>query len=83
MIKLIKKLIEKLLNKSEVLYINGGLIFYKRESLDESIYIYVNNSTKQELLNLNAKYQSCITDKIFENKLVIKPYSFEIFNKIK
>ena len=67
----------------EVLYINGGLIFYKRESLDDAIYIYVNNSSKQELLNLNAKYQSCITDKIFKNKLVIKPYSFEIFNKIK
>ena len=67
----------------EVLHIDGGLIFYKRESLDNSVYIYVNNSSKQELLNLNAKYQSCLTDEIFENKLVIKPYSFEILKKLK
>ena len=67
----------------ETLYANGGLILYKREIENNAVYIYVNNSSKQELLDLNGNYQSCITNEIFENKLVVKPYEYEIFKKIK
>ena len=67
----------------EVLHINGGFIMYKRENENGSIYICVNNSSKQELIELNGKYQSCLNGKIFENNLNVKPYSFEIFEKTK
>ena len=66
----------------EVLYASGGLIFYKRANKSDALYIYVNNSEKPELLSFEEKYQSCITNEIFENKLNVKPRSFEIFKKI-
>ena len=65
----------------EVLYTEGGFIFYKRTNGNDSLYIYVNNSSKYELLDLNEKYQDCITNKICENKLKINPYTFGIFKK--
>ena len=49
----------------------------------EDLYIYVHNSSKCELLDLQEKYQSCISNEIYENKLGIKPYAFDIFKKIK
>lgn len=67
----------------EVLYTEGGFIFYKRTNGNDSLYIYVNNSSKYELLDLNEKYQDCITNEIYENKLKINPYTFGIFKKIK
>lgn len=67
----------------ELLYANGGFIFFKRSIETEDLYIYVNNSSKYELLDLHEKYQSCISNEIYENKLGIKPYAFDIFKKIK
>lgn len=67
----------------ELLYANGGFILYKRTTEIEDLYIYVNNSSKCELLDLQEKYQSCISNEIYENKLGIKPYAFDIFKKIK
>ena len=67
----------------EVLYIKDGFILYKREIKNDCIYICVNNSSKKELLDLTDKYQSCINDKIFEDKFVVEKYSFEIFKKVK
>ena len=65
----------------EILHANGGFIFYKRVKNNQSIYVYVNNSSKFELLDLNGYYQNCITNEIYENKWIIEPYSFGIFIK--
>ena len=44
--------------------------------------IYVNNSSKYELLDLKEKYQDCMTNGIYENALKINPYTFGIFKKL-
>ena len=66
----------------EELEASGGFIFYKRKKKD-SVYVYVNNSSKSRLLHLPEKYEDCITNEIFEKELFIKPYSFGIFKKQK
>ena len=66
----------------EVLYTNGGLIFYKRIKDNDSVYVFVNNCSKAELIDLNGIYQNCITNEIYENKLIVKPYAFGIIKKI-
>lgn len=60
------------------LSVEDGFIFYKRKSEDQ-IYIYVNNSSKKRVLNLPEKYEDQLTGEIFENELVVKPYSYGIF----
>ena len=66
----------------ELLYAQGGLIFYKRTTDFDDLYIFVNNSSKCELLDLQENYQSCITAEIYKKQLIIKPYTFDIFKKI-
>ena len=66
----------------EVLNTDGGFIFYKRTNGNNSLYIYVNNSSKYELLDLKEKYQDCMTNGIYENALKINPYTFGIFKKL-
>ena len=65
----------------ELLYAQGGLIFYKRTTDFDDLYIFVNNSSKCELLDLQENYQSCITAEIYQKQLIIKPYTFDIFKK--
>ena len=65
----------------EEIHTEDGLIYYKREKSNKSIYVYVNNSEKNYLLNLNGKYSDCITNEIFDNYLEIKPNSYKIFIK--
>lgn len=67
--------------KFEEMHTEDGLIYYKREKSNKSIYVYVNNSEKNYLLNLNGKYSDCITNEIFDNYLEIKPNSYKIFIK--
>ncbi len=63
-------------------YVNGGILLYKRIKNDDCIYVYVNNSSKTQLFELPEKYQDLLTKKILENNLNIKPYSFGIFKKV-
>lgn len=65
----------------EEIHTEDGLIYYKREKSNESVYVYVNNSEKNYLLNLNGKYLDCITQEIFDDYLEIKPNSYKIFIK--
>lgn len=65
----------------EIIYANGGLIFYKRKVDNAEIYIYVNNSSKSELFDINEKLTDCISGKIHEKQLIIKPYSYGILKK--
>ena len=62
----------------EMVYASGGLIFYKRKIENDEIFIYVNNDSKYELFDLNEKLTDCVCDEIYENQLIIKPYSFGI-----
>jgi len=65
----------------ELVYASGGLIFYKRKGLNSEIYIYANNSSKSELFEINEKLTDCLNDNIYENKMIIKPYSYGILKK--
>ena len=65
----------------ELVYARGGLIFYKRKNSNTEIYIYVNNSSKPELFEINEKLTDCIHGNIYENKLIIPPYSYGILKK--
>ncbi len=63
------------------LFIEDGIIFYKRENQFGNIYIYVNNSKKSYQLNVNGIYKNLLNDAIIENKLEIKENSFGILIK--
>lgn len=60
-----------------------GLLYYKREKNENSVYVYANNSEKNYLLKLNGKYTDCLTNEIFDNYIEIKPNSYKIFVKEK
>ena len=63
------------------LRVDGGLIFYKRSKDNSDIYIYANNSSKSFVLEIDEKYTDCITEKIFENQIIVEPYSYGILVK--
>ena len=58
--------------------VKDGFFVFKREQNNKSVYIYTNNCSKPQLLNLNGVYQEYLTKEIFRNRLPIKPYSFGI-----
>ena len=62
------------------LTVDNGFIFYKRKNKD-CIYVYANNSSKSQLLNLTEIYEDCLTGETLENKLYLKPYSYGIFKR--
>ena len=63
----------------KTLFLEDGLIFYKRKKSKDEIYIYVNNSGKPYQFELSKKYKNVLTNEIFENSMQIKPYSYGIF----
>ena len=65
------------------IFIEDGFIFYKREKENQSVFIYVNNSSKPNILKLPKQYRDCLNDeKILEKEIIIKPYSFGIFTNL-
>ena len=64
-----------------LVYAKGGLIFYKRKIENDEIFIYVNNSSKPELFDINEKLTDCIQNNCYEKQLKIQPYSFGILKK--
>ena len=65
----------------EVIHVENGLIYFKRNLENQNIYIYVNNSNKNYLINISEKFSDCLTNEILENEILIKPYSYKIFVK--
>ena len=63
----------------KTLYVEDGLIFYKRKKSKEEIYVYVNNSSKPYQFELSKKYKNVLTNEIYQNTIIIKPYSYGIF----
>ena len=67
--------------KFEEIHVENGLLYFKRELENKCVYIYVNNSSKNYQINISEKYEDCLTNNIFENQILIKPYSYKIFTK--
>ncbi len=65
----------------EEIHVENGLIYFKRTFENQSIYICVNNSSKNYLLDIAENYVDCLTEENFEKEIFIKPYSFKIFAK--
>lgn len=63
--------------------VTDGLLLFKRKKKDEEIYICVNNSSKRQLLNLPDQWKDYFTNKVLKNQLLVKSYSYGIFQKIK
>lgn len=61
------------------LHAEDGLIFYKRENQNGTIYVYVNRSEKAYQLHLRDDYRNLLTDEKLENLWTIQPNSFCIF----
>ena len=61
--------------------ITDGLLFYKRSNETENIYVYTNNSSTKYVLNLSGKYRSLLNGNIYDNKITVQPYSYEILKK--
>ena len=66
-----------------VLQTDGGLMIYAREKSNDSVTVFVNNSSKTHLLNLPYKMQDCLTGVVFENTMQILPYSYGVLKKVK
>ena len=68
----------------ENICVENGFIYYKRQTENACVYIYVNNSSKHYQINtLGDKYVDCLTNEIFDEDIFVKPYSYKIFKKAK
>ncbi len=66
----------------EDIYVEKGFIYFKRETENDCIYIYVNNSSKNYQINIHDnQYVDCLTNEIFNEDIFVKPYSYKIFKK--
>ena len=63
------------------IYTENGFIYFKRTKNNENIYIYVNNSSKNYLLEIQGEYKDCLSNEILQNKIFVEPYSYKIFVK--
>ena len=67
----------------KALFVEDGLIFYKRKKSKEQIYVYVNNSGKPYQFELSKQYKNVLTNERFKNTIKIEPYSYGIFTEEK
>ena len=65
----------------ETVYLEDGLLMYKRTSKTGSLYVYVNNSSKRYLFNVSGNVKEVLTGDIFRMQIQIKPNSYGIFVK--
>ena len=63
----------------EEVFLQDGLIIYKRENENDSVYIYINHSSKRYLFHLPNQILELISERSFENELEIMPNSYGIF----
>ena len=63
----------------KTLFVENGLIFYKRKKSKDEIYVYVNNSGKPYQFELSKIYKNVLTNERYENTMKIEPYSYGIF----
>ncbi len=63
----------------EEIIVKESLLLFKRKKAEKELYVYVNNSSKKYLLNLNSQYMDCLNNKISGNQFEIKENSYGIF----
>ncbi len=65
-------------------FADDGLIIYKREYKEKSLYIYTNNSSSERFFKNDGKYfKELLKNVTYENVIKILPYSFGITEEIK
>lgn len=65
----------------EILAQTDGLFYFKRVKNEKEIYVCTNNSSKNFSLKISEQYIDCINNNIFNERMEIKPYSYNIFVK--
>ena len=63
----------------EVVYIEEGLLMYKRTTETASVYVYANNSSKRYLFDLPEDAKELLTGNILRTQIQIQPNSYGIF----
>ena len=61
------------------IFVEGGFIFYARESGEKRVFVFVNNSSKTYNLKLPKKLLEIISSKTHENEFTVNAYSYGIF----
>ena len=61
------------------IFVEGGFIFYARESGEKRVFVFVNNSSKTYHLKLPKKLLEIISSKTQENEFTVNAYSYGIF----
>ncbi|MBO5411939.1 MAG: glycoside hydrolase family 13 protein [Clostridia bacterium] len=65
----------------EELSVQDGLFYFKRTKEEKEVYVFVNNSSKRYLLETCYHFKDCLTEVVYENEILVKPYSYGIFKK--
>ena len=58
-----------------------GFLLFERKKNKKSVFIYVNNSSKNYILKCNGKYEELLTEKEKQGSITVSPYSYGIFVK--
>ena len=58
-----------------------GFLLFERKKNKKSVFIYVNNSSKNYILKCNGKYEELLTEKEKQGNITVSPYSYGIFVK--
>ena len=61
--------------------VDEGLFIFKRENNFGTIYVYVNNSSKNYKLELSNQMQDCLTNQNVNGDLIVQPNSYGILFK--
>lgn len=63
------------------IFIQNGCFIFKRELAEQSVYVYVNNTSEEYYVCFSGKYYEYLRNHSFENILEIKRYSYGLFYK--
>ncbi|MCI9009657.1 MAG: glycoside hydrolase family 13 protein [Clostridia bacterium] len=64
------------------IFANRSCIVYERKTHNQSVFVYVNNSSEKFTIHLNGDFIEHINGITFKNKLEITEYSYGIISKI-
>ncbi len=62
----------------EEIYMDGGLLFFKRRKGNRQIYVYVNNSSKRYEFKISNKLQDFLSGEIYTQDLKISPNAYGV-----
>lgn len=59
-----------------------GLLFFKRENIAATVYVYTNNSEKSYYIETTEKLEDCFTHEVLQKGILVLPKSYGLFKKL-